>query len=180
MRHPDLAPLTQAVLLTCMVILTGLVLFRVTVFFRRQFAGIPHRYPVSWTTDQANRFERFRMFIGVALVLTWAALQFAAPSMPVSWPFGLEETLEKIGLLLLTNAWLLLLIPTDWERTILGKLRFATTFGVLALWWIALLGAVLVTIVLATSRPVQLNLPMGLNVALQSPAIDSAGWFLTR
>jgi hypothetical protein len=85
----------------------------------------------------------------------------AAPRMPESWPFGLQETLLTVGLLLLSNAWLLLLIPSNWENTILDKVGFATTIGVLACWWTTLLGAVLLTIALAAMRPAAFTLPLG-------------------
>ena len=161
MRHPDLDPTTQAVLLSAVAILAGVILIRVTVLFRRQYSRVPHRYPDSWTNDQAKVFERFRMAIGAALILTWATLQMAAPRMPESWPFGLQETILTVGLLLLSNAWLLLLIPSNWENTILDKVGFATTIGVLAWWWTTLLGAVLLTIALAAMRPAAFTLPLG-------------------
>ena len=113
LRYPDLNPMTQAVLLSSVAILTAIVLLRVVVLFRRQHARVPHRYPGSWTNDQSKTFEQFRLLMGMFLAITWVILQMAAPRMPESWPFGLEETLLTIGLLLLTNACLLLLIPSN-------------------------------------------------------------------
>ena len=153
--------MTQAVLLSSVAILTAIVLLRVVVLFRRQHARVPHRYPGSWTNDQIKTFEQFRLSMGVSLAITWVILQMAAPRMPESWPFGLEETLLTIGLLLLTHAWLLLLIPSNWEHSIFSKLRFAYSFAILALWWITLLSAILVTIGLATMRHVQFLFPQG-------------------
>jgi hypothetical protein len=88
-------------------------------------------------------------------------LRMAAPRMPESWPFGLAETILTVGLLLLVNAWVLLLVPSNWEYTV-RKLGFATAMGVLALWWIATLGALLWTIELAATRPSAITLPLGI------------------
>jgi hypothetical protein len=80
--------------------------------------------------------------------------------MPENWPFGLAETTLTVGLLLLVNAWVLLLVPSNWESTV-RKAGFATTMGVLALWWITVLGALLWTIELAATRPTAFTLPTG-------------------
>ena len=63
-------------------------------------------------------FELFRTAIGIALILIWGILRIAAPRMPESWPFGLAETILTVGLLLLVNAWVLLLVPSNWEYTV--------------------------------------------------------------
>jgi hypothetical protein len=161
LRHPDLDPVTQAVLLGTFAVLAGVVLIRVTVFFRRQYAGMPYRYPDSWTNDQVRVFELFRTVIGLALISTWGILRMAAPRMPESWPFGLVETILTVGLLLLINAWVLLLVPSNWEYTV-RKAGFATTMGVLALWWFTVLVALLWIIELAATRPSAIMLPVGI------------------
>lgn len=148
--------MTQAALIGSVAILTAIVLLRVVVLFRRQYARVPHRYPGSWTDDQIKTFEHFRLSMGVSLAITWIILQMTASRMPDSWPFGLEQTLLTIGLLLLSNGWLLLLIPSNWEHSIFSKMRFAYSFAALALWWITLLSGILVTIGLATMRHVQI------------------------
>jgi hypothetical protein len=160
LRHPDLDPTTQAILLSAVAILAGMALIRIALFFRRQFARVPHRYPCNWTSNQTGIFEQVRMSIGVALGVTWASLELAAPWMPQSWPFGLAEMVLTVGLLLLSNAWLLLLIPSNWEHSIASKVSFGTTMGILVWWWTALLGGLLVAIALA-AWPVHLTLPMG-------------------
>jgi hypothetical protein len=157
---PDLSPVTQAALLSTVAILAGAVLVRVTVFLRRQHTSAPPRYPGNWTDNQIRVFERLRVTVGIAVILIWAVLQVAAPSMPQGWPFGLVETLLTVALLLLANAWVSLLFPSKW-RYIVDKAGFATTIGVLAGWWITLLGAVLVTIALAV-RPVAFPLSIGI------------------
>jgi hypothetical protein len=93
--------------------------------------------------------------------MTWIALQFAAPGMPETWPFGLEAALLTIALLLLTNAWLMLVRPTNWERSILTKLGFASTWLILAVSWTVVLGGLLLTIERVSSTKVQLHFPIG-------------------
>ena len=160
MRQPNLDLTTQTILLSALVLLAGVALVRVTVFFRRQCARIPPGYPDTWTSDQTKVFEQVRTSIGVALVITWAILELAEPRMPQAWPFGFQETILTLGLLLLTNAWLLLLIPSNWGNTIIGRVSFGTTTGILVWWWGTLLGAVLVAIAIA-ARPIQVALPFG-------------------
>ena len=139
MRLPDLSPVTQAALLSTVAILAGAVLVRLTEFLRRQRTPAPPRYPGNWTENQVRVFERLRMTVGIAVILIWGVLRVAAPSLPQGWPFGLVETLLTIALLLLANAWVSLLFPSKWGY-IVDKAGFATMIGVLAGWWITLLG----------------------------------------
>ena len=164
MRHPNLDPRLVALLLTCIVILVGSVLIRGVLIFRRQRAGVPHRYPGGWTNDQIKVFERLRLWIGIALAVTWAALWTAAPQMPQGWPFGLQEILFTIGLLVFTDAWLSLLVPANWERSLLSKLGFVSTFAILALAWMAMLTGFLVTIHFVAAKQLHLLIPIGVFV----------------
>lgn len=162
MRLPDLPPITQVGLHIGIAILVAIFLIRVATFFRRQYAHTPHRYPSSWSTEQATTFERIRALIGIALALTWTVFELAAPQMPQSWPFGQLEMSLTIGLLAMTNAWFVLIIPSDWEHTIASRVSFWTSMGILVGWWLATLGALLVTIIWV-ARPVQFHFqfPMG-------------------
>jgi hypothetical protein len=161
LRYPDIGPVTQAVLLGTVAILAGAILFRIVVFFRRQYAGVPHRYPGSWTNHQVKVFELFRTAIGIALILTWCILRVAAPRMPESWPFGFAETTLTAGLLLLLYSWVLLLVPSNWEH-IVRKAGFAATMGVLAIWWVTTLVALLWTVELIATKPPVFALPIGI------------------
>jgi hypothetical protein len=158
--HPNLDPVTQAALIGSIVMLTGVVLIRAVAFLRGEYAGLPHRYPCGWTNDQTRVFERFRLWTGVVLAITWVVLELAAPRMPQSWPFGLEEIILTAGLLLLTNAWILLLMPSNWQ-TIAQRLSFSTAMGLLACWWLIFLGGMLISIMLASSSPAGLTIPLG-------------------
>jgi hypothetical protein len=161
LRHPDLSPLMQAVLLSAVATLTAIMLFRVVVFFRNQYAGVSYCYPTSWTSEQIKMFGRLRLSIGGCLAITWFTLLIAAPQLPVSWPFGFEQALLTTALLLLTNDWLLLLVRSNWKNSLLSKYRFQIGFTVIVRWWIALLSGVLATIGWATTRHVHLVFPHG-------------------
>jgi hypothetical protein len=162
MRLRDLPPITQVGLRIAIAILATIFLIRVITFFCRQYAHTPHRYPSSWSTEQGTMFERIRMWIGIALALTWTVFEFAAPQMPQSWPFGQLEMSLTIGLLAMTNAWFVLIIPSDWEHTVASRVSFGTGMSILVGWWIATLGALLITIIWV-ARPVQFHFqfPMG-------------------
>jgi hypothetical protein len=159
--HPDLTPLTQAVLLGSVLVLMAAVVVRFGLFFRNQYARLPHRYPTAWTAEQAKTFARLRLAIGGCLAITWLIFLLAAPRLPVSWPFGLEEALLTIGLLLLTNGWLVLLVRLNWENSLLSRWRFRIGFAIVALWWIAAFAAILATIGWVTTPHIHLVLPYG-------------------
>jgi hypothetical protein len=128
---------------------------------RIRFARLPYRYPSTWTAEQTAAFWRLRLAIGGCLVITWLTLLLVAPQLPVSWPFGLEEALLTIGLLLLTNGWLVLLVRLNWENSVLSKFRFQTSFAIIALWWIAVFTAIFVTLGWATTVHVHFVFPNG-------------------
>jgi hypothetical protein len=161
LRHPDLSPLMQAVLLSAVTTLTAMMLFRVVVFFRNQYAGVSYCYPTNWTNEQIKMFGLLRLSIGGCLGITWLTLLMAAPQLPVSWPFGFEQALLTTGLLLLTNDWLLLLVRSNWENSLLSKCRFQIGFAIVVLWWIAVLSGVLATISWVMTRHIHLVFPHG-------------------
>jgi hypothetical protein len=161
LRHPDLSPLMQAVLVSSVAVLTAIVLFRFVLFFRNRFAGLAYRYPETWTSEQIRIFEWLRLSIGGCLGLTWITLLIAAPKLPVSWPFGFEQALLTTALLLLTNGWLLLLIRRNWENSLLGKYRFQISLAAVVLWWIALFVGILATIGWVSIPHAHLVLPLG-------------------
>ena len=94
----------------------------------------------------------------------WAVLQVSAPRMPEGWPFPFEQTVFYVVLLLLVYAWVLLLIPANWEAGIFEKAGFRTTFSILALWWIGLISVVLWGIALVASKSTVLILPLSIYV----------------
>ena len=72
---------------------------------------------------------------------TWVSLLVISPALPKSAPFGLAEVGLTIALMLLTNAWTLLVIPRDWNHTFIGKMKFGRALACIMVWWSILLGA---------------------------------------
>ena len=161
MRHPDLTPLMQVVLLGSVLLLTAVALFRFGLLFRNHYVRLPSRYPTTWTAEQIKTFSWLRLSIGGCLGITWLTFVLAAPRLPVSWPFDFQKALLTIGLLLLTNGWLALLVRLNWENSVLSKWRFRTGFAVVALWWIAVFTAILATLGWVTTVHVHLVFPHG-------------------
>jgi hypothetical protein len=91
----------------------------------------------------------------------WFAFLLTAPQLPVSWPFGIEEALLTIGLLLLTNGWLVLLVRLNWENSFLSKYRFRIGFTVVVLWWMGVFALLLAAIGWATTPHLHLVFPYG-------------------
>lgn len=158
--HPNLDVTTQAILVTAFMLLAGLVMARISLFLSRQWAGVPSDYPSTWTVGNIQLFEKVRRSLGFALGITWAILLLLAPRMPQSWPFGLAPMGLTVALLLLTNAWLLLLMPSKWENGIIGRIGFSAAMGVMVWWWTTLVGTLLLAIVFAV-QPEQRLLPLG-------------------
>ena len=161
MRHPDLTPLMQAFLLGSILILTTAAFVRFGLFFRNRYAGLPYRYPAAWTAEQISTFGKLRLAIGGCLAIIWLTFLLTAPQLPVGWPFGFEEALLTIGLLLLTNGWLVLLVRLNWENSLLGNYRFRTGFAIVVLWWMAVFAVLLAAIGLATSVHLHFVFPYG-------------------
>jgi hypothetical protein len=161
LRHPDLTPLMQALLLGSAALLMAIALLRFGLFFRNRYAGLVYRYPTTWTAEHAKMFGQLRLTIGGCLVMTWLTLLLSEPRLPISWPFGFEEALLTIGLLLLTNGWLALLVRLNWEHSLLSKCRFRIAFAIVALSWIAAFAAILATIGWVTTPHIHLVFPHG-------------------
>jgi hypothetical protein len=151
----------QVLLLGSVLFLTATAIFRFGLFFRNQYARLAYRYPTMWSAEQIKTFELLRLSIGGCLGITWLTFLLMRPQLPVSWPFGFEEALLTIGLLLLTNGWLVLLVRLNWENSTLSKYRFRTGFAMVALWWIAVFTAIFATLGWVTTVHVHLVFPNG-------------------
>ena len=125
----------------------GLALTRGMIALYRHQVAVPHQYPASWTSSQIRFLEHVRLSIGIALIAAWVSLLVSAPAMPQSAPFGVTEVVLTIVLLLLTNAWALLVIPLDWQHTFVGRMNFDRAISFILMWWTVLLGASVFVIV---------------------------------
>jgi len=135
------------------------VLVRVGCLFRRERAGLRLIYPGLWTTTQCRALEGFRLLIGLALIVSWASFFFVVPSLPTNWPFGYLEATLLITLLLMSYAWLLLLLPRNWKG--LGGIAqsFWLTMIVLVVGWVFLFTATGWILVKAQVAPPRLDIP---------------------
>jgi hypothetical protein len=141
MQYPNLSQASQTLLLVVLTAAWAVLLIRVGSFFRRERAGLRPVYPSIWTTTQCRALEGFRLLIGVALTASWGSFFFIIPSLPTNWPFGYLEAVLLITLLLMSYAWLLLLVPRNWK--VLGGIAqsFWLTMAVLVVWWVFLFTA---------------------------------------
>jgi hypothetical protein len=152
-QYQNLEFTTQVVLTSLVMVLVGAALIRAGALLYRKMMRILLRYPRGWTSAQCRLMDRFRLGVGVTLTAFWAAHFLAVPLMPTNWPFGLFEMLSITVLLLLTNAWIMLLLPRDWGALGVLTARFAVTITVLGLWWGLMFGGTAWMLATATTKP---------------------------
>jgi hypothetical protein len=152
-QYKNLGEMTELVVASLVLALLGAAFIRAAAVLYRILTRIPRRYPQSWTTAQCQLMDRFRLGVGVMLTAFWVAQHFAAPLMPTNWPFGLLEALSVATLLLLTNAWIVLLLPRDWGELGVFTARFGVTMAVLVVWWAVMFGGTAWMLMTAASKP---------------------------
>jgi len=153
MHYKNLDFLTQVVLSSLVTVLVGAALIRAGAVLYRKMMQIPLRYPRSWTSAERRLMDRFRLGIGVTLTAFWAAYFLTVPLMPTNWPFGFFEVLSIAVLLVLTNAWIMLLLPRDWGELGVLTARFAVTITALGLWWGLMFGGTAWMLATLASKP---------------------------
>jgi hypothetical protein len=142
---PDLSPNTEMALYVATLLAFALLMARGSLAYCRHRMAVQHRYPAEWSDAHITILEHLRISIGFVLVLTWGFLLVAAPRMPSSAPFGVQPALLLIFLLLLTNAWVRLMIPSEWKDTF-GKMKSKHAVAGLFVVWSILLGGQLFAI----------------------------------
>ena len=155
MRPPDLPDHVQTALIFAVLLATGSAVFRSIIALARQLKNVPHQYPAAWTSAQIGLLERFRISLGIALLIMWGVLSVLLPEIPGSGPFGLMQALLLIIVLLLTGAWVRLISPSEWKHTFIGKMRFKHALACLIIVWGMLLGGSLFTIARSTASTVE-------------------------
>lgn len=161
-RLPDLSPERQFIIWCATVAIASLVLVRasfVLVRFRRR----EDCYPSAWTQEQLNRLHLTRNFVGILLILTWAALLYATPFLPLRYPFSQSNAILLIALLAQTYAWLVMAVPFDWKGSPLARMKFNYVLVGALIWWAALLG-ITVYMIAAMALP---------HISPQSPAVPA-------
>jgi hypothetical protein len=158
-QYQNLEFTTQVALTSLVMVLVGAAFIRAGAVLYRKMMRIPQRYPRTWTSAQCRLMDRFRLGVGVTVTAFWAAHFLAIPLMPTNWPFGLFEALSMAMLLLLTNAWIMLLLPRDWGAFGVLTARFAVTITALGLWWGLMFGGTAWMLATATTKPPPRPLP---------------------
>jgi hypothetical protein len=165
MRYADLSPSTQLFLMGALVAVLASLLTRAVVFFRREKEGLRPLYPTVWSAAQCRTLECFRLLVGLALIPLWGAFLFVAPSMPSSWPFGYLEMISLISLLLISNAWVMLLVPRNWKMLGAFSRSFSLTISFLVVWWVSTFAAAGWMLARASASPPPKVMPVGVFVA---------------
>jgi hypothetical protein len=138
MRFADLGLPVQLFTYGLLAVVLTAFSMRVLIFFRRKSAGIQSHYPSSWTTAQSEALQRFRLIMGLALIPLWTAFLFLLPESPSNWPFGF---LALLSLLLMSHAWVMLLIPRGWKGFDAFAPSFRLTITFLGVWWAVMFAA---------------------------------------
>jgi hypothetical protein len=131
----NLSPSTQFLIISLLIVAFGAFLTRAILFARREYAGIRPVYPSAWSAAQCRSLEYFRLLVGLALIPLWASFLFSAPSMRTNWPSEYLGVFFLILLLLISNAWLLLLVPWNWQKFGVISRSFWITITFLVVWW---------------------------------------------
>jgi len=138
-------------------------LTRTVEFVRLERAGVHPRYPESWNSTQRLALERFRLLIGIGLIMLWAAYLFAAPSRrPL-------EYLGMISMLSVSYAWAVLLATRNWSKLEALPRSFLLVITFLALWWGTAFSAIGWMLTDATARPSIHLIPPGVYAVHEIP-----------
>jgi hypothetical protein len=130
----EIDPPTQLMLIGLIAVSSVSLFLRAMVFIHRERRGVQSTYPGAWTIIQRQAIEQFRQAIGITLLTLWGAFLFVAPAIETRWPrYGLVGFV--ILLLLISNAWLLLLLPRNWEKLGAMSRSFSIVITFLVIWW---------------------------------------------
>ena len=130
----DIDPSTQLVLIGLVAVSSASLFLRAIVFFQRQKQGVQSTYPSTWSMTQCRAIEQFRLIAGLVVLSLWGAFLFIAPAIANRWAHHAVIAFV-ILLLLISNAWLLLLLPRNWERFGAMSRSFSIVITFLVAWW---------------------------------------------
>jgi hypothetical protein len=137
MYGAELSPSGHFLLIGLLAITCSALLTRAIIFFRCQMAGTRPIYPATWRAAECRAFEHFRLLVGLALILLWGSFLLSAPSIRKDLAFGHLDLFFFIFLLWISDAWVLLLIPRNWQRFGAISRSFRITIMFLIAWWLA-------------------------------------------
>jgi signal transduction histidine kinase len=125
---------TPVVLIGLLAVSSVSLFLRSIVFFRRDRRGIRSTYPSAWSLAQCRAIERLRLVTGLTLLSLWGLFLFVAPTIATRWE-NYAVIAFLVLLLLISNAWLLLLLPRNWEGFGAMSRSFAIVITFLVIWW---------------------------------------------
>jgi hypothetical protein len=127
---------TQFVLIGLLAVALGALLTRAMAFFHHKKAGVLPKYPSGWSAAQCRALESVQLLVGLTLIPLWGSFLFIAPSVAAKWPAGCNlVVIFIIFMLLISNAWVLLLTPRNWEKFGAISRSFSITITFLVIWW---------------------------------------------
>ena len=130
----EAGPPTQLVLIGLVAVSSASLFLRAIVFVHREKRGVQSNYPGAWSTIQRRAIEQVRQVVGLALLALWGTFLSVAPAIETRWPhYGV--IVFVILLLLISNAWLLLLLPRNWEKFGAMSRSFSIVITFLVIWW---------------------------------------------
>jgi hypothetical protein len=162
-------PPTQLVLTGLVVVFSASLFLRAMVFVHRIKRGAQPTYPSAWSAIQRRAIEQFRQVIGLALLVLWGTFLFVATAIETRWPhYGI--IFFVILLLLISNAWLLLLLPRNWGQFGAMSRSFSIVITLLVVWWTAVFAATGWLLAKASTSPsLRLHTISGVYAATATP-----------
>jgi hypothetical protein len=142
---------------------------RAIIFFQREKTGAYPVYPSAWNKAQCQALEHFRLLVGLALIPLWAAFLYVYPSLRTDWASGHLHLFFFILLLWISNAWVLLLVPRNWQRFGAISRSFWIVIVFLTVWWGTVFTATAWMFVKASTTPSGLSGPYAV---LNVPSFD--------
>ena len=137
MYDAELSPSGEFMLIGLVAITCSALLTRAMIFFHREIAGTHPTYPATWRAAECRAFEHFRLLVGIGLMPLWGSFLLFAPSMRKDLAFGHVDVFFFILLLWISDAWVLLLVPLNWQRFGVISRSFRITITFLIMWWLA-------------------------------------------
>jgi hypothetical protein len=111
MRRETFELITRIGFWVLLTLTAGGVAVQAVILLRRRRARVPDTFPRRWTSAQCRSVERFRVWAGLSLIPLWAVLICLARR-----PVGTRDAVSFCLLLLMTQIWLSLLTPHDWDK----------------------------------------------------------------
>jgi hypothetical protein len=111
MRRETFELITRIGFWVLLTLTAGGVAVQTAILLRRRRARVANTFPRRWTSAQCRSVERFRVWAGLSLIPLWALLIWLA-----RWPVGVRDAVSLCLLLLMTQIWLSLLTPHDWDK----------------------------------------------------------------